>query len=280
MGINEVILSLEMGLIYGIVAIGIYLTFRILNFPDLSCDGTFVLGAAVWGSTIQAGYSPYLALVLSLLVGFLGGLATGLLYTRFKVSDLLSGILVAFMLYSINLYIMGGRPNISLLDNHTLFCGNGLGTLVIISLIVWGGVSYLLNSDWGLALRSVGQNKILAQNNGVNIPLITLMGLALSNSLIALGGALFSQHQGFSDVGSGVGTLIVGLASVMIGERIFPRSSLRLKIVSCLLGSIFYRFLISLALHSEWLGLGTQNLNLITGVLIISIMMVRKKHYA
>lgn len=277
MGLSEIIISLEMGLIYGIIAMGIYLSFRVLDFPDLTCDGSFVLGAAVCTMLIKAGYTAYLALLSALLAGALAGVLTGILHTRFKISDLLSGILIGFMLYSINLRIMGGVPNISLFELTSFLSTSPLLILIGISFILWGGLTYLLKSDLGLALRSLGHNKRLAQNNGVNVPLMTIIVLALSNGLIAMGGALFSQHQGFADISSGVGTVIIGLASVMIGERILPFSSLSFKLLGCLLGSILYRLFISFALHSDLLGIDTQNLNLITGLLIIAIMMMPKR---
>lgn len=277
MSINEMIMSLEMGLIYGIIAIGIYLSFRVIDFPDLTCDGSFVLGAAVSSILIKMGYNPLFSLVMALLSGAFAGLMTGILYTHFKISNLLCGILVAFMLYSINLYIMGGIPNITLLENNALLSDNPLWIISFIALMVSLLISYLLMTDFGLALRSIGQNKILAQNKGVNVPLMTIIGLALSNALIGLGGALFSQHQGFADVGSGIGTLIVGLASVMIGERLLPYSSILIKIVSCIVGSILYRLVISFALHSDILGFETQNLNLITGLLVIGIMALPRR---
>lgn len=273
MTINEIMMSLEIGLIYGIVSIGIYFTFRVLDFPDLTCDGSFVLGAAISGILVKGGYNPWLALLISIMGGALTGFCTGILNTHFKVTELLSGILVAFMLYSINLHVMNGIPNIALIDAVTIFTGTKVpAVLSIICLILSALLSYLLMTDFGLALRTIGQNKRLAQNGGINVKTITIIGLALSNGLIALGGAMFSQHQGFADVGQGVGTVIVALASVMIGERILPYRSVISRIISCLVGSIIYRLFIGLALHSEVLGLETQDLNLITGLMVVGIM--------
>jgi putative ABC transport system permease protein len=272
MTLNEIMMSLEIGLIYGIVAIGIYLTFRIIDFQDMTCDGSFVLGASVSSMLIKSGSTPWLSLLSALFAGAIAGFTTWILYTKFKVTNLLAGILVSFMLYSINLHIMGGIPNISLLENNTIFLKNPLIILSAISLLTCLFIAYLFLTDFGLALRSIGQNKILAQNFGVKVSLMTLTGLALSNAIIALGGALFSQHQGFADVGSGVGTVIVGLASVMIGERIFPTKPVWIQIFSCLIGSIIYRLFISFALYSDALGLATYDLNLITGIMVIAIM--------
>jgi putative ABC transport system permease protein len=277
MTLSEIIMSLEIGLIYGIVAIGVYLAFRIIDFPDLTCDGSFVLGMAVSAILIKSGYGPWASLLISLIFGCIAGLITGILNVCFKVSNLLSGILVAFMLYSINLHVMGGVPNITLIDLNTIFTNvSVLAVLAVISIVICLLLGYLLVTDFGLALRSIGQNKKLAQNIGVNVQAATIIGLALSNGLIAFGGALFNQHQSFADVGSGVGTVIVGLASVMIGEKVLPYRSMLIQIISCLLGSIIYRLLIGFALHSEVLGLETQDLNLITGLMIIGIMYIPK----
>jgi putative tryptophan/tyrosine transport system permease protein len=278
MSINELLMSLEVGLIYGIVALGIYFTFRVLDFPDLTCDGSFVLGAASSSMLVQAGFNPWLSLIVTFLSGGLAGFVTGILNTHFKVTDLLAGILMAFMLYSINLHIMNGIPNITLMNINTVFSDFPIWfILCAFAFIVCGGLSYLLKTDFGLALRSIGQNKKLAQNNGVNVKTMILIGLALGNALIALGGALFSQYQGFADVGSGIGTVVVGLASVIIGERLLPYRSIVMQIISCFIGSILYRLFISFALHSEILGLETQDMNLITGLMVIAVMYVPRR---
>lgn len=274
MTFNEIIMSLELGLIYGVIAIGIYLTFRVIGFPDLTCDGSFVLGAAASSMLIKFNFSPWLSLLYAIFAGSIAGIVTGLLYTKFKITDLLAGILVSFMLYSVNLRIMGGVPNISFISNVTIFQDNTLLILLIISLSLGAILTYLLMTNFGLALRSIGQNKKLAHASGINISNMTIIGLGSSNGIIALGGALFSQHQGFADVGSGVGTVIVGFASIMIGEKIMPSRSILVQIISCLIGSIIYRLFISLALHSDVLGLVTADLNLITGILIILIMRI------
>jgi putative ABC transport system permease protein len=282
MHLTESILSLEIGLIYGIVAVGIYLTFRVIDFPDLTCDGSFVLGAALSAVMIKAGISPLLALGCAFLAGHLAGLLTGVLHTHFKITNLLSGILIAFMLYSINLKIMGGIPNIALIDDLTIFTDrNHVVLITVIAFIIAAACSYLLKTDFGLSLRSIAHNKRLAMNAGVRIDRMTIITLALSNGLISLGGALFSQHQGFCDISQGIGTVIIGLAAVMIGEKILPSRSVIIAIFSCLAGSIIYRLFIAVALHSDWLGLSTQDLNLVTGLMIIGVMLIpgiKRKH--
>ncbi|MHC0449235.1 MAG: ABC transporter permease [Candidatus Lariskella arthropodorum] len=277
MTLNEIIMSLEIGIIYGIVAIGIYLTFRIIDFPDLTCDGSFVLGAAVSSIMIKSGFDPWLSLIAAIFAGGVAGCITGILYTKFQVTNLLSGILVSFMLYSVNLRIMGGIPNITLINDATIFFESHIVALTIIILSICAIVTYLLMTDFGLALRSIGQNKRLAQNSGVNFKLMVIIGLVFSNAIIALGGALFSQHQGFADVGSGIGTVIVGLASVMIGERVMSSQSILVQTISCLIGSIIYRLFISFALYSDSLGLATADLNLLTGLMVIAIVYLSKR---
>lgn len=273
MSMFELISCAELGIIFGIVAIGIYLTFRVIDFPDLTCDGSFVLGAAVAGMLIKAGCNPITALLLATIAGALAGLGTWAIHKYFKMTNLLAGILMAFMLYSINLKIMQGMPNIALIDLKTIFnYGNSLIVLSVLGCAIWALISFVLTTDFGLAMRSVGQNPRLAQNCGIAISSMTLVALMLSNALIACSGALFSQHQGFADISQGVGTIIVGLAAVIIGEKIFATRNIWINILSCIVGSIVYRILVAAALHSEWLGLETQDLNLITGILVVAIM--------
>lgn len=280
MSFNELMMSIEIGLIYGIIAIGIYITFRVINFPDLTCDGSFVLGAAVSTMMMHSGYNPWLSIFYAFISGCAAGTATGLLYTRMQITDLLAGILISFMLYSINLHIMDGVPNISIIQEKTIFHQtSAIIAICFIALLVCVITSYLFITDFGLALRSIGQNKILAQNNGVNVPIMTIIGLSLSNGMIAVGGALFSQHQGFADIGSGLGTLIVGLASVIIGERILAYRNIIIQIISCIIGSVIYRILIGLALHSDVLGMQTSDLNFITGIMMIAVMYIPKRKY-
>ncbi len=279
MTLNEIMMSLEIGLIYGIVAIGIYVTFRIIDFPDLTCDGSFALGAAASSMIVKAGYNPFFALFVAIVAGGTAGFVTGVLNTKLKVTNLLSGILTAFMLYSINLKVMNGTPNISLIGYDTIFSNANLIIVMLLLICVATTIvfGYLLSTDFGLAFRVIGQNKRLALNGGVSVSFMTMIGLMLSNSLISLGGALFGQHQGFADVGSGMGTIIIALASVMIGEQILHNRSIWLGIIGCLLGSILYRIFISFALHSEVLGLETQDLNLITGLMVIGVMILPKR---
>lgn len=276
--VAEVLMSIEMGSIYGIVAMGIYLSFRVIDFPDLTCDGSFVLGAAVSTMLAQWGANPVLALCAAFIAGALAGILTGGLHTKGRIPDLLSGIIVAFMLYAVNLRVMGGVPNRVLPEEHTFFgvfpnISPAL-LLILVGVGVWAIASAFLHTDWGLALRSIGQNTKLARACGVRVKSYTIFGLAFSNALVGLGGGLFSHHQAMCDVSLGAGTIIVGLAAVILGEKIVPFKAPWLSLLGCFVGSIVYRFFISLALRSDFLGLEAYDLNLVIGTLLLIIMIV------
>ncbi len=273
---QEFFMSVELGIIYGIVGMGIYLTFRVINFPDLTCDGSFVLGAAISGMLIQAGVNPYLSLLFALGGGLLAGALTGVLNSYFKVTDLLAGILVAFMLYSINIHVMNGIPNIAL-TKGTIFTLPNMLILSLIGLLFVGVIGWFLNTDLGLAVRAIGQNKRLCQNGGINVKWMVILGVAMGNGLIALGGGLFAQHQEFADITAGIGTIIAGFAAVIIGERILPFRSIWVQLIACILGSIIYRLVISIALNAEFLNLKSYDFNLIAGVLMVLIMATSRK---
>lgn len=277
----EIITSVEIGLIYGIVALGIYITFRIIDFPDLTCDGSFVSGAAACAVALKLGINPIFALTCAFLVGALGGLITSILYIYCRLTNLLSGILTAFMLYSLNLKLMGGVPNIALMNEITIFSwGNPLLIVLGIALVIWGLCSAFFLTDFGLGLRSLGKNSVLGEAYGIRTSLFTFIALILSNSLIGLGGGLFCQHQGFADITQGIGTIIVGLAAIMVGEKLVPIKSMWCVPIACFLGSIIYRLAIAFALHSEWIGLQSSDLNLVTGLLVIGIMWFPRVHFA
>lgn len=270
---SELLKIVELGLIYGLVSLGIMLTFRVIDFPDLTCDSSFALGTAVTAVMIDMNYSPWVAFILSIFAGSLAGITTGIVHHRFKVSDLLSGILVAYMLYTINLDVMREQPTIVLLGKQTLFTSKynmlSLSTIaVLLALLIWK----LLSSDFGLALRSLGQNKRLGYNYGLNTTFYSIIALALSNALIALAGGLYCQFEGFGDISVGPGTVIVGLAGVMIGEKLMPGKSILTKVICCFVGSLAYRYVVALAMHTEWIGLKTKDLNLVTGLLVILVM--------
>jgi putative ABC transport system permease protein len=263
--------ALELGLIYGLVALGVFLSFRVLNFPDLTVDGSFPLGAAVAASAIVAGINPYLATLLALVAGALAGLVTAVLNVRFHILHLLASILTMIALFSINLRIMG-RPNVALLTEQTVLTPlASLGLWLPVLKVLFVGVVALvaalvlirfLASDYGLAMRATGANPRMARAQGVQT------GRAISNALVALAGALFAQTAGFADISLGTGTIVVGLAAVIVGETILPARRVGLVVLACLLGSILYRLAVALALNSDVLGLTASDLNLVTAVLV------------
>jgi putative tryptophan/tyrosine transport system permease protein len=269
--------ALELGLIYGLVALGVFLSFRVLNFPDLTVDGSFPLGAAVAASAIVAGLDPYLATLLALLAGALAGLVTAVLNVRFGILHLLASILTMIALFSINLRIMG-RPNIALLTEPSVLTPLlPLGVwLPVLKVLAMGAVALaaalllirFLASDYGLAMRATGANPRMAEAQGVQTGRAILVGMALSNALVALAGALFAQTAGFADISIGTGTIVVGLAAVIVGETLLPARRIGIVVLACLVGSILYRLAVALALNSDVLGLTASDLNLVTAVLV------------
>lgn len=276
---SEILTSIEVGAIFGIVAIGIYMTFRVIDFADLSCDGSFVLGSSVSAVLVKHGLDPFLALFFAACAGALAGIVTGILYTKCKISELLSGILVASMLYSVNLRVMG-VPNITM-PSGTVFSGmDATAFSIFLASSVCVALCYILNTDFGLGLRAVGQNKRLSYSCGMNVATSTIIALAISNAFIGMGGAVYSQYQGFVDISQGIGTVVTGLAAVIIGEKIIPSRSVWLCVPACIIGSIVYRILIAMALHGDWIGLESQDLNIITGLMLISVMLFKRRRDA
>ncbi|MGR9486000.1 ABC transporter permease [Rhizobium leguminosarum] len=269
--------AVELGLVYSFVALGVYLAFRVLDFPDLTVDGSFPLGAAVTAVLIIAGVNAWLAALIAMAAGAAAGMVTALLNVRFKILNLLASILTMIALFSVNLRVMG-KPNVALINADTMispFFGHGprdfyvrplfVGVLVVIALIlVWR----FLESDAGLAMRATGANARMARAQGVDTSRQIYLGMAISNALVALGGALFAQTNGFADVTSGVGTIVVGLAAVIIGETLLGRRGLLIALIGCVLGSILYRIAIQLALSSDVIGLQASDLNFVTAVLV------------
>lgn len=267
---------MELGLIFGLVALGVYLTFRVINFPDLTVDGTFPLGASVAAMLLTHGCHPLLATGLAFFAGMIAGCVTGYLNVHLRIMNLLSGILTMTALYSINIRIMG-RPNIALLNVETLFSNtSSLLSLSIITVFIILMIWYFLFSQYGLAVRAVGINPKVSQSYGVNIGKVTLLTLAISNGLVALAGALFAQTQGFADVSLGTGTIVIGLASIMIGEAIFGVRRIQRDLFGCVIGSILYRLAVAIALNSQILGLQASDLNAITAVLVTIALMAPK----
>lgn len=269
--------ALEIGLIFSLVALGVLISFRVLRFPDLTVDGSFPLGGAVAATLIATGFDPFIATGVAVLAGAGAGLLTGWLNVRLKIMDLLASILVMIALYSINLRIMGG-PNVPLIMEPTIFNITLPGVLpdyaerpILLAIVV---IVAKLLIDWffatqqGLAMRATGSNPRMARAQGVATGRSLLGGMALSNGLVALAGALFAQTQGGSDISMGVGTIVIGLAAVIVGESIMPARRFIWLTLSVILGAVLYRFFIALALNSDFIGLQAQDLNLVTAALV------------
>ncbi len=269
------ITAVELGLIYAVMAIGVYLTFRILDFPDLTVDGSFTTGAAVAAVGIVSGMHPLAATALAFVAGTVAGLVTGLLHTKGNINGLLAGILTQIGLYSINLRIMG-RANLPLLRETTLITplrqagltGTwvSIGIFLLVAVAILLLVIWFLHTDLGLAMRATGDNPDMIRSFGVNTDNQKLLGLALSNGLVALAGALIAQFQGFADIGMGIGLIVAGLASVIIGQAILGRSSIAVAASAVVLGSVLYRVVIQLALLA---GLNPNDMKLISAILVI-----------
>ena len=268
--------AVELGLVYGLVALGVYLSFRVLSFPDLTVDGSFPLGAAVAATGIVGGLDPYLATGLAALAGAAAGLVTATLSVRFRVLHLLASILTMIALYSVNLRIMG-RPNIALITEPTVLTpfepylsALWLRPLLVacVLVVVLLLLARFLLSEAGLAMRAVGVNPRMAEAQGVAVGASTLLGMALSNALAALAGAFFAQLNGFADVTIGTGTIVVGLASVIVGETALPARGVVVAVLACVAGSVLYRLAVALALEADFLGLQASDLNLVTALLV------------
>jgi putative ABC transport system permease protein len=268
-------ISLEQGLAYGLVALGIVITFRILAFPDLTVDGSFPLGAAVVARLIMEGVPPVYGILMAIICGFLAGCCTGLLNTKLKINSLLAGILMMTILYSVNLRIMG-RSNIQLLTVDTLLTPlenldvNRFIPIITFFFLVAVGIKLLtdmfLHTQIGFAMRATGDNEQMIRTLGVNTDNMTVLGLGISNAFVALSGALVAQDQGFSDVGMGIGMIVAGLASIIIGEALFGKKTVKRMTLAAIVGSIIYKFIISLGLR---LGLAPTDLKMATGVMVI-----------
>lgn len=269
--------ALETGLIYGLVAFGIYLSFRVLDFPDLTVDGSFPLGAAVAAVFILQGWNPWVATGFAALAGMAAGAVTAILNVKLNILNLLASILTMIALYSINLRIMG-RPNIALLTEETVLTPwYSLGlefhqvpvllfliVVVIALILMWR----FMKSETGLAMRATGANPRMARAQGIATGRMVILGVALSNGLVGLAGALFAQSQGAADVTMGVGVIVIGLASLIGGEAVLTPSTVVRALIACVIGAVMYRLAIAFALNADALGLQAQDLNLITAVLV------------
>jgi putative ABC transport system permease protein len=277
--------ALDLGLIYAIVSIGVYLTFRVIDFPDLTVDGSFPLGASVCAVLILDDYDPFVAIFMAFGAGALAGLVTGLLHVKGKIMELLAGILTMSALYSINLRILKS-PNQTIHDHKTIFSNVEMGmkgssseelvtyVLLLVVVIFISTITYILDSEVGLAMRSSGINTKCSQAQGISVGRMKILGLVLSNASVAAAGAIFAQSLGYADITMGSGTIIVGLASVIIGEKLLKSKTMIWIMINCVLGSIIYRLFIAAALNSDFLGLEAYDLNLVTSFIVAVAMIV------
>jgi len=271
-----VIAGIELGLIYAIMALGVYLTFRVLDFPDLTVDQSFTSGAATAAMVILHGGSPWSATVVGFVVGAFAGLITALLHTKARINGLLAGILTMTALYSVNLRLMGGKANLALLREETVFTplreaglqGTVVGVLLLLVgvLLVKLALDWFLYTDAGLAMQATGDNPEMIRSFGVNTDRQKILGLCLSNALVGLSGALIAQYQGFADIGMGIGMIVVGLASVILGQGIFGTRTVVIATLAVILGSVLYRLVITVALQA---GLNPSDMKLISAVLVV-----------
>lgn len=259
--------SIQLGLLYALLALGVYITFRILDFPDLTVDGSFTTGSAIAAVMIVHGFSPWLACLGAFAGGLVAGACTGLLHTKGKINGLLSGILMMIALYSINLRILGS-PNVSIFGSDMVFDHISPITLMLIIVIACKLLlDAFLRTDMGLALRATGDNKQMIRSLGANTDTTTIIGVSLSNGLVALSGAFVAQTSTFADATSGIGMIVIGLASVIIGEAIFGAKTVFRATLAVILGSIVYRIVVTAALRIEWFE--ASDLKLITAVIVI-----------
>ncbi len=275
------ITAIDLGLIFGLMALGVYLTFRVLDFADLTIDGSFTSGAATAATLIVAGWQPLTATLAGTAVGLVAGLVTGLLNTWGKIHPLLAGILTQIALYSINLRIMG-KANVPLLRTTTLFTplrDKGLlgtwvsvGILAALLAVFVAALVWFLSTDIGLALRATGDNEGMARAQGVNTDAMTLLGLSLSNGLVALSGALFAQYQGYADIGMGIGLIVAGLASVIIGTAIINNGHIWITALAVVCGSIIYRLIIQAALTIPWFD--PNDMKLLSALIVITALLL------
>lgn len=285
--------AVSQGILWGIMALGIYLTYRILDVADLTVDGSFALGGCTCAALITAGVNPYLAVVVSIAAGMVAGFVTGILHTKCEIPAILAGILTQIGLYSINLRIMG-RSNTPLLKVPTIFKGlvelTGLSqtwvslivgmvfTIILIIFLYW-----FFGTEIGSAIRATGNNENMVRSLGMNTNTHKVMGLALSNGLVALSGALVTQSQGYADIKQGTGAIVIGLASIIIGEVILGRRpSFGTKLISVVIGSVIYRIIVAVVLQ---MGLNTDDLKLLTALLVaaaltVPVMMEKRKRTA
>lgn len=263
-----IINAVEQGLLFALVSMGVYITYKILDFPDLSVDGTFPLGAAISAVLLIKGVNPWISILFATLGGAVAGAVTGFLHVKLKISNLMSGILVMIALYSVNLRIMG-KSNTPLFSTNHIFKNQTISSIFIILAIVLIFkliLDLFLKTKTGFLLIAVGDNEQVVSSLGVNKNLVKILGLMISNGLVALAGALTAQHQGFADVIMGQGTVVMGLAAVVIGISIFGKLSFIKVTTLSILGAIIYKLVVAFAL---WMKLNPNDLKLMTAIIVV-----------
>lgn len=272
--------TIGQGLLWGILALGLYLSFRILNFPDMTVEGTFPFGAAVCVTALINGASPLLATLFSFIAGMITGAVTGLLYTKGRIPILLAGILTMTGVYSVNLRILG-KANVGLLNHATLLTNAFFNKLpanfptiilgLIFAIVIVVLLSLFLNTDLGQAFIATGDNEKMARSLGINTDNMKILGLMVSNGLIGLAGGLLAQNGGYADVNMGIGTMVIGLAAIIIGEVVYGNLSLTGRLVAVVIGSILYRLVLLLVLQ---LGFSTNDFKLISAIILAICLML------
>ena len=267
--------TIEQSLIFSIMVLGVYISFRILNFPDMTVDGTFPLGAAISAKLLTLGVNPYLTLLVALVAGAVAGAVTGLIHVKLKVKDLLAGILVMTALYSVNLRVMG-KSNIPLFEEDNIFNTEYsiMITIVVLILISKFLLDYLLKTKFGFALKALGDNENLIVSLGLNEEKYKIYGLMIANAFVAFSGAVLAQYQGFADVGMGTGIIVIGLASIIIGDTLFGKRRRLAGTTIVIIGSILYRGVIAVTLS---MGMDASDLKLITSVIVIVILWIQNQ---
>lgn len=278
--------AVELGLIFAIMSLGVFLSFRVLNIPDLTIDGSFTTGCAVSAifSTMQM---HVVGIVMALVLGGVAGIITGILQTKGKIQPILAGILTMTGLYSINLRIMGNKPNLFLeetlfskMKDMSSFAYMDMVMIVILLIIIVVAFISFFRTQLGLSLRATGDNEAMVRASSINADAMKVLGLALANAIVAFGGAIFVQYQGFSDINAGTGMMVIGLASVIVGEVFFHSTKMWKRIISVIIGALVYRFILTFALQ---LGIEANDLKLLSALLVIFAISFpqfkrRKKH--
>lgn len=278
MSLYELLGTIEVGLVFGLVALGAYLTFKVLDFPDLTVEGSFPLGAAVCATMIVSGWNPWTAMLGAAVAGYAAGWVTAWLNVRFNILHILAGILVAISLYSVNLRIMGG-PNKPLLNMPTVFSFlDGWqvksymlrpAVMLVMVAVLKVALDLFLRTGVGLNMRAAGANPAMAEANGVNVGRMKLHGVGIANALTGVAGALFAQIFGGADAYMGIGVIIIGLASVIVGLSLFPARTIALATLACLIGALLYRLAVALSLNADFMGLKASDVQLVTAILVV-----------